>query len=50
MASLKIDSARYVVTVDPQRRIVRDASILIDNGRITRVGKAASWPAPRPIG
>jgi len=41
MPSLKIDNARYVVTVDPQRRIVRDASILIDNGRITRVGKAA---------
>ena len=41
MPSLKIDNARYVVTVDPQRRIVRDGSILIDNGRIAQVGKAA---------
>jgi cytosine/adenosine deaminase-related metal-dependent hydrolase len=41
MPSLKIDNARFVVTIDPQRRIVRDASILIDNGRIARVGKAA---------
>ena len=41
MPSLKIDNARFVVTVDPQRRIMRDASVLIDNGRIARVGKAA---------
>jgi 5-methylthioadenosine/S-adenosylhomocysteine deaminase len=41
MPTLKIDNARYVLTLDPQRRIVRDGSILIDNGRITRVGKAA---------
>src|SRR5262245_59272556 len=40
MPSLKIDNARFVVTVDPQRRIMRDASILVDNGRIARVGKA----------
>jgi 5-methylthioadenosine/S-adenosylhomocysteine deaminase len=41
MPTLKIDNARYVLTLDPQRRIVRDGSILIDSGRITRVGKAA---------
>ena len=41
MPTLKIDHARYVLTLDPQRRILRDGSILIDNGRITRVGKAA---------
>ncbi len=39
--SLKIDNARYVVTVDRQRRIVQDGSILIEGGRISRVGKAA---------
>jgi cytosine/adenosine deaminase-related metal-dependent hydrolase len=38
--SLKIENARYVVTVDPQRRIVQDGSVLIENGRISRVGKA----------
>jgi cytosine/adenosine deaminase-related metal-dependent hydrolase len=52
MPSLKSDNARYVVTLDPQRRIMRDASILVDNGRITRVGKAAELagaPADRVI-
>ena len=39
--SLKIDRARYVVTLDPQRRIIADGSILIERGRISRVGKAA---------
>ena len=38
--SLKIDRARYVITVDAQRRIVRDASVLIEAGRIARVGRA----------
>ena len=47
MPSLKIDNARYVVTVDPQRRIIRDASILIEDGRISRVGKASELAAAR---
>jgi len=38
--SLKIDRARYVISVDDQRRIIRDGSILIENGRISRVGRA----------
>ena len=41
MPSLKIDHARYVITVDAQRRIIQDGSILVDGGRIIRVGKAA---------
>jgi 5-methylthioadenosine/S-adenosylhomocysteine deaminase len=41
MATLKIENARYLVTLDPQRRIVADGSVLIDGQRITRVGKAA---------
>ena len=40
--SLKIDHARYVLTLDPERRIIRDASILIEDGRIQRVSKAAA--------
>ena len=40
-SSVKIDHARYVITVDAQRRIIRDGSILIENGRIARVGRAA---------
>ena len=39
--SLKIDQARYVVTLDPQRRIIADGSVLIERGRISRIGKAA---------
>ena len=38
--SLKIDRARYVITVDEQRRIIRNASILIEGGRVVRVGSA----------
>jgi cytosine/adenosine deaminase-related metal-dependent hydrolase len=38
--SLKIDRALYIVSVDDQRRIIRDGSILIENGRISRVGRA----------
>ena len=39
--SLKIDHARYVITVDAQRRIIRDGAVLVENGRISRVGRAA---------
>ena len=40
-ATLKIDSARFVLTVDPQRRIIRDGSVLIRGNRIEQVGKAS---------
>ncbi len=39
--SIKIEHARYVITVDNQRRIIRDGSVLVERGRITRVGRAA---------
>ncbi len=45
--SVKIDNARYLVTLDEQRRIIRDGSILIEGGRISRVGKAAELAAAR---
>ena len=38
--TLKIDHARYVVTLDRDRRIVADGSILVEGQRISRVGKA----------
>jgi cytosine/adenosine deaminase-related metal-dependent hydrolase len=50
--SLKLDRARYVLTLDAERRIIRDGSILIEAGRITHVGKAddlADTPADRVI-
>ena len=39
---LKIDNARYILTVDRERRIIQNGSIMVDNGRISRVGKAAA--------
>ena len=50
--SLRIDNARYILTLDRERRIVRDGSIVVEDGRITRVGKApelAGVPADRVI-
>jgi cytosine/adenosine deaminase-related metal-dependent hydrolase len=40
MPTLKIDGARFALTLDPGRRIVEDASILIDGARIARIDKA----------
>ena len=40
-ATLKIEGARYIVTMDPERRIIADGSVAITDGRIARVGKAA---------
>ena len=40
--SLKIDHARYVITMDAQRRIIRDGAILVENGRISRIDRAAA--------
>ena len=39
--SVKIDRARFILTVDAGRRIIADGSVLIEDGRIARVGKAA---------
>jgi 5-methylthioadenosine/S-adenosylhomocysteine deaminase len=38
--TLKIDSAAFVITVDGRRRILRDATIIVDGQRITYVGRA----------
>jgi 5-methylthioadenosine/S-adenosylhomocysteine deaminase len=45
--SLRIDNARYVLTLDRERRIIRDGSILVEDGRIRRVGKAAERAGAR---
>ena len=45
--TLKIENARYVLTLDSERRIIRDASILVEDGRIGRVAKAAELAALR---
>ena len=38
--TLKVDNARFILTVDVERRIIRDGSILVRDGRIAEVGKA----------
>jgi 5-methylthioadenosine/S-adenosylhomocysteine deaminase len=51
-SSLKIADAEYVLTVDAQRRILRNASILVEGDRITAIGSAAELadaPADRVI-
>ena len=40
-ATLKIEGARFVITVDPERRIIRDGSIVIDGQRVAHIGKAS---------
>ena len=40
-ATLKIEGARFILTVDSQRRIVQDGSIVIEGQRIAQVGKTA---------
>ena len=45
--TLKIENAQYVLTLDGARRIIRDASILVEDGRIGRVGKATDLAALR---
>ena len=40
-ATLKIEGARYVITMDSERRIIRDGTVMIEDSRITQVGKTA---------
>ena len=50
--TIKIDGARFILTLDPERRIITDASVLVEGNRIVRVGKAwelESTPADRVI-
>lgn len=37
---MKIQGAAYAITVDAQRRVIRDATVVCDGARITYVGKA----------
>jgi len=39
--TLKIEGAKFIITMDPERKIIEDGSIVIEGQRITRVGKAA---------
>ena len=51
-ATIKIQGVRYIVTMDPERRIIADGSVLIQGSRITQVAKTAELtdvPADRVI-
>ena len=39
--TLKIEGARFILTLDPQRRIIRDGSILVEGQNIAQVGKSS---------
>ena len=39
--TLKIHNARFILTLDPERRIIQNGSIVIDGQRIVQVGKAS---------
>ena len=50
--TLKIEGARFLVTVDASRRIIEDGALLIEGQRIARLGKTAELegvPAQRVI-
>ncbi len=38
--TLKIDNASFILTLDGQRRIIKEGSIVIEGQKITQVGKA----------
>ena len=42
-ATLKIESARYVITMDGERRIIADGAVVIEGSRIAQVGKTADF-------
>ena len=39
-STLKIQGARFIMTLDPERRIIQDGSIIVEGQRIIQVGKA----------
>ena len=39
-ATLKIENARYVITMDGERRIIRDGAVVVEGSRIVQVGKS----------
>ena len=40
-ATLKIENARYIITMDGERRIIRDGAVVIEGSRVAQVGKSA---------
>ena len=40
-ATIKIEGARYIITMDEDRRIIQDGTVIIEGSRIAQVGKSA---------
>ncbi len=40
-ATIKIEGARYIITMDEDRRIIQDGAVIIEGSRIAQVGKSA---------
>ncbi|MCE2465175.1 MAG: amidohydrolase family protein [Dehalococcoidia bacterium] len=38
-STLKVEGARYIITVDPQRRIIEDGTVVVQGQRIVQIGK-----------
>lgn len=39
--TIKVEGARFIITMDPQRRIISDGTLIVQGQRIAQVGKAA---------
>jgi 5-methylthioadenosine/S-adenosylhomocysteine deaminase len=50
MADLRIDHADWLLTLDRDRRILRDGALAVEGGRIVAVGKTAEVAAAHPAG
>jgi cytosine/adenosine deaminase-related metal-dependent hydrolase len=52
-ADLLVRNIDWLITVDPQRRVIRDAAVAVKNGKFAAIGKAAAiekaWRAERVI-
>ena len=46
--TLKIEHARYVVTLDGARRIIQDGAILVEAARVSGPARRPSWPGCGP--
>ena len=44
-ATVKFEGARFIITMDPQRRIIADGSVVVQGQRIVQVGKATELAA-----